>query len=454
MAAYKRLPVPVEELEGWQTVVSPKQSNRAKEYRRYSLKQTIRHFHRHSGSGDPVFILKDLQAPVTTLPVDYAALTDSANAQLSDVKAIASYSWLEAPTPTIAVPGKSNSCRRQSLPLSFDQGSPWIWADDRGPVTHVPLDNGVQIIHHNVLEIGNQSPMVPLFAAIDVLHDDFRYNDLDLITNRNSLRKLLRHIDNDPSRKDFRIDIDLVQDTCLLTRCEENPAIIGSWSGYGNEYLKAATRAPRNCENMTDHHRIITYNFGGLKVLLGFTADACTESDIDDDLFLGSFSSLNIRPGGNTLAKAHMPSFAGLGVKLTSPRSLIPQSHLIEVKTRSVRKELDGRDIYIQLYLSQIPWVYVAWHQQGVFQQVEKIALKSDTMKPHARNAAASISKLKVLLLDILKAVREQGSGVPLSLVCQGGILTLWKRKEGTGKPLGMEITNKFYRATPELNRT
>lgn len=101
--------------------------------------------------------------------------------------------------------------------------------------------------------------MVPLFAAIDVLHEGFRYRDLDLITNRNSLRKLLRYVDNDRGLKDFRIDIDLVRYTCLFTRCEENAAIVGCWSGYGNEYLKAATRAPRTCENMTDHHRIITY---------------------------------------------------------------------------------------------------------------------------------------------------------------------------------------------------
>ncbi|KAF8841507.1 hypothetical protein BDN67DRAFT_515282 [Paxillus ammoniavirescens] len=411
MAAYKRL-----ERRQWQTVVSPK---------RTTFRQTSESSHRHSGSGDPAFISKDLEAPITTLSIDYVTSTDLINAQLSDVKAVASYSWLEAATPTIAVPG-----------------SPWIWADDRDPITDVPLDDGVQYIHHNVAEMGDQSPMVPLFAAIDVLHEGFRYSDLDLITNRNSLRKLLRYVDNDCGLKDFRIDIDLVRDTCLFTRCEENAAIVGCWSGYGNEYLKAATRAPRNCENMTDHHRIITYNFGGLKVLLGFTADACIESD--SDLFLTSFSSLSIRSRGNTLAKSDMPSYAGLDVEPTSPRSLIPQSDLIEIKTRSVRRELNWGEIYPQLYLSQIPWLYVAWHLDGFFQPVEKIALDSDAVKPHAEAAASSVGKLKVLLENILKAVREQGSGVPLSLVCRGGTLTLWKRKEGTGKPLGMEITSKF----------
>ncbi|KIK91660.1 hypothetical protein PAXRUDRAFT_149014 [Paxillus rubicundulus Ve08.2h10] len=411
MAAYKRL-----ELRQWKTVVHPK---------RATLGQIPKSSHPHSSSGDPCFILKDLEAPIITLSIDHVTPTELINAQLSDVKSVASYSWLEAATPTIAVPG-----------------SPWIWAGDRDPITGVPLDDGVQFIHHNVTEMDDQSPMVPLFAAIDVLHEGFRYSDLDLITNRNSLRKLLRYVDNGRGLKDFRIDIDLVRDTCLFTRCEENAAIVGSWSGYGNEYLKAATRAPLNCENMTDHHRIITYNFGGLNVLLYFTADACIESD--GDPLLTSFSSLSIRSRGNTLAKPDMPSYAGLDVKPTSPRLMIPQSDLIEVKTRSIRGELNWREFYPQLYLSQIPWLYVAWHLDGIFQPVEKIALDSDTMKPHAEDAAPSVGKLKVLLEDILKAVREQGSGVPLSLVCRGRTLTLWKRKEGSGKPLGMEIISKF----------
>ncbi|KAF9240055.1 hypothetical protein BU15DRAFT_87784 [Melanogaster broomeanus] len=302
---------------------------------------------------------------------------------LSDVKAIASYSWLKADTPTIAVP-----------------------------------------------EMGDQSPMVPLFAAVDVLHDDFRYNDLDLITNRNSFRKLLRYIDNDRNLKDFRIDIDLVKDTCLFTRWEENPALAGSWSGY----------APRGCETTTGHHLTLTLALAelrGLKVMLGFTVDACTpaESEVDDDLFLASLSSLSIR--------------SGVDVRLTSPRSLIPQSNLIEVKTRSLQSALVWREIYPQLYFSQTAWLYVAWHSIGTFQPVEKIALDSDAMKPHAQQTAASIRKLKVLLEDILEVVRKQGPGIPLSLVGRGGTLTLWKRKEGTGKPLGVQITSRFNRATP-----
>ena len=123
----------------------------------------------------------------------------------------------------------------------------------------VPLDAGIQQIHHNASKMVNHSPMLPLFAAIDAMHDDFAYKELDLVTDRNGLRKLLRYIDNMEIDDNFRIDVDLAGNTCLFTRQEENTAVAGQNIGYGNEYLKAATRVPSGCEEMLDHHRIITY---------------------------------------------------------------------------------------------------------------------------------------------------------------------------------------------------
>ncbi|KIJ62271.1 hypothetical protein HYDPIDRAFT_30535 [Hydnomerulius pinastri MD-312] len=381
---------------------------------------------------DTAFLLKDLQSPIKTLPL---VTSEPSPVKLCDVKAIASYSWIEAPTPTIAVPG-----------------SPWVWSDTH--VTRVPLDKGVQQIHHNASKMGNQSPLLPLFAAVDALHEEFRYGDFDLITDRNTLRKFLRCIRgarDAHDRMDFRIDIDLIQNTCILTRCEErNTHDVGTRSGYGAEYQKATTKAPLGCEKMSGHHRIISYKFGGIKLLLRCTVDACTESDIDDDdLFLASFSSLSIRGGGNGSAqKPPPPPLHGLNVKLTSPRTVIPQSDLIEIKTRSAYRELDWDEIYPQLYLSQTAYLFIARHDRGTFRPVEKIELDGDDMKAHAKEAEETIFKLKVLLEDILKAVREEGAGSPTTLVCQDGTLTLWKREEGTGNTLGTEITSKFHRIT------
>ena len=197
-----------------------------------------------------------------------------------------------------------------------------------------------------------------------------------------------------------------------------------------------------------DEH--VVQKFGSLNVLLGFTADACVEPKINDDDFLASFSSLSLGGKAEKTTKPNKTvSPAGLDIKLTSSRSLVPQSDLIEVKTRSIYREPNWRDIYPQLYLSQTAWLYMAKHSGGAFQPVEKIALTGEEMRPYAEMMEGSLGKLKNLLKAILKAVREQGEGVPLSLVRQGGTLSLWRRKEGSGKPLGEEIRAKFQSRVP-----
>ena len=179
--------------------------------------------------------------------------------------------------------------------------------------------------------------------------------------------------------------------------------------------------------------------------MLGFTADACIERKNNDDDLLASFSSLGLGSNADKTTKPNKPaSPAPFDIKLTSPRSLVPQSDLIEVKTRSMYREPNWRDIYPQLYLSQTAWLYMARHSGGAFEPIEKISLTGDEMKPHAEMMYRSFGKLKNLLKEVLRVVREQGEGVPLSLVRQGGTLSLWRRKAGSGKALGEEITSKF----------
>lgn len=192
--------------------------------------------------------------------------------------------------------------------------------------------------------------------------------------------------------------------------------------------------------------------FGGLRVLLRCTIDACTESESEDDDFLASFSAMNI--GSKTGTPKSQPDSTctnrlGMKVKLTSPRSVIPQSHVIEIKTRASHRELDWKEVYPQLYLSQTPYLYLAKHAKGTFGPVEKVDLNGETMAPRAREAEDAMGKLEVLLGSILKAVRKQGKGVPLSLVYHKGKLQLYKRHEGSGKRIEAEISRKFLRGGP-----
>jgi hypothetical protein len=172
--------------------------------------------------------------------------------------------------------------------LSLAIGSPNIWSNANP--RRVAADSGVVFIDQNAHRMGRTaSPLIPIFAAIDDLHKgQYEYTKLDLVTDRNNLRKLLRWATGDGDT--FRIDIERAGQTCLFTRCEEKDSehVIG-FKGFGHEYEKAATRFAPGCEKATGHHRIIsivrqclspfdwlasdsppTKNFGGLKILLRF----------------------------------------------------------------------------------------------------------------------------------------------------------------------------------------
>jgi hypothetical protein len=308
------------------------------------------------------------------------------------------------------------------------------------------------------------SPLAPIFAAIDDL-GGYDFSKLDFVSDRNSLRKLYRW--STGVAEDFRIDVELAGQTCLFTRREEKDSetIVG-FRGFGRQYEKAATRAAPGCERATSHHRIITIvsnkvhhprlnfliviksfiqNFGGLKVLLRFEVDACTgETDADD--LASAFSSLGISSTtaatATEIAQPH--AIPGVTVIRSNPRTLVAQSSLIELKTRVAHKPLDWADTYPQLYLSQTPHLYLAKHSRGSFTSAEKFNLAGSTLVSYAKQAEEGMGKLKAMLGEVLAEVKEAGSGVGLCLICVGGQLALYKRKEGTGKSVGKEILSRF----------
>jgi hypothetical protein len=124
----------------------------------------------------------------------------------------------------------------------------------------VPHESGFAFIDQNAYRMRRTgSSLAPVFAAIDDL-GEFDYGGIDLVSDRNSLRKLLRWSTGASDLKDFRIDIELAGKACLFTRREEKDAetVVG-FKGFGLEYEKATTKYPRGCEKATSYHRIISW---------------------------------------------------------------------------------------------------------------------------------------------------------------------------------------------------
>ncbi|KAK4206163.1 geranylgeranyl pyrophosphate synthetase [Rhypophila decipiens] len=138
---------------------------------------------------------------ITTISRCNLTKPPAASAKITDFEHIASYTWWNKTAPTISVPG-----------------SPPLW---HPPSTTPRLepDSGTVYIDQNAARCPS-SPLEPLFRAALIENVNFSLDDVDLVTDRNNIRKLLRFAQAS-SDDHFRIRIEIVgETTALLTRVE------------------------------------------------------------------------------------------------------------------------------------------------------------------------------------------------------------------------------------------
>lgn len=77
----------------------------------------------------------------------------------------------------------------------------------------------------------------------------------------------------------FRFDVQLVGETIFLLRTERSPIEFRRGVvGYGNNFLRRYTTLEDDVEGAESHQRIITYDFGGLKLAVRSEIDAYISS--------------------------------------------------------------------------------------------------------------------------------------------------------------------------------
>jgi len=281
----------------------------------------------------------------------------------------------------------------------------------------------------------------------------------------------------DPPR-DFRIDMQLAgSKTVLMSRWEQfTKEQHGTRCSYGFNFEEAMTDPGPGCDNGTGHHRIVTYDFDGLKMVVRFEVDACLplpsqdfnpktirepivdngddkedawrpsrESDlkaIEEPLvnsgngdgpeaaLLGALSGLSIGTSPRSIKKSSQPPLTSTDLKILRAGTQVPQSNLIEMTTRSEisAKNFDWGDAYPQLYLSQTPNHYLAVHRTGTFFKITKRKIGTDDMVSIENKQQPSFKKLRKMLGEIQTRVKEGGANGRITLVCKGGILKVYER--------------------------
>jgi hypothetical protein len=117
-----------------------------------------------------------------------------------------------------------------------------------------------------------ESPLEPLFRSLYTEKPSYNIHQVDLITDRNNVRKLLSFVNPNLSRnglEPFTIEIEATSNTAMFCRAEtETRTFIRphDFRGYGHEFEKAFTTT--QVSGSTGHHRIISYDWGNLKFIV------------------------------------------------------------------------------------------------------------------------------------------------------------------------------------------
>src|SRR6266404_1747139 len=148
--------------------------------------------------------------------------------------------------------------------MSLLAGSPAIWIGREVPFTLEPDDSSIYV-DQNTAQM-SQYPILPVFAAADAIQGPesappVDWPTVDVITDRNGLRKFMRWLNPSPGRqvRDFRIDVELVgTKTLVLGRWDGRTREPPSGRSYGFGFENATTQAAPGCPS-SGHHRAITY---------------------------------------------------------------------------------------------------------------------------------------------------------------------------------------------------
>ncbi|KAL1893011.1 hypothetical protein Sste5346_006691 [Sporothrix stenoceras] len=338
--------------------------------------------------------------------LDLETLDTPTTATISNAQHLASYSWLDVAEPTIAIPG-----------------SPARWSPPSRP-QRVKKDSGLLYIAQNAARHPD-SPLEPLFRALYTEKPSFDIKDVDVVTDRNNLRKLLSFVNPTSTTygiEPFTIEVEVLgKSTAVFCRSETaTTEFVGpnDFHGYGHEFEKAYTTD--TTPGSTGHHRIITYKFGGLNFIVRYETDAyvadtaasttahtgkTTTTDSDD--LSGLLSSLSLKQHSTPPAK-DATTIPGSKLRVTKQGEPVTQESTLEIKTRVAHRRLDFNGVAPQLWFSQTPKLVRAYHKGGIFQVPSVEDVLSEVKKWEAANQQ-HLRKLAALIGRILQVVKAHG---------------------------------------------
>lgn len=270
--------------------------------------------------------------------------------------------------------------------------------------------SGTLLLPHNITLL---EPISRALTSPSVL------NDVSLTCNQNSLRKLYRLCDANTQEFDksrnFRIDAELVGDTVLFYRWEhpkarvsEDPKPVSAQSYYRAATRRIITRG----DDGAGCDRLVSYRFAGIKMLVRFDIDACLQTpdrmqadDEDEDGLAELLAGTKLEGEGQKATDDNQIEIVPSGYAHSA------YNDLLEIKTRTTRKQLDLSDIYGQLVFSQTQNFYLARHDRHEYSiaPVQKLKLDGPEFDEIRKKQEPVVRRVAAMLQEMIRLVKKYG---------------------------------------------
>ncbi|KAK0384523.1 hypothetical protein NLU13_8609 [Sarocladium strictum] len=268
---------------------------------------------------------------ITAFPVLRLPPSKTVVSSLEPHAVITSYNWIKSEHPTICLPFT------------------------------LPRDAGVSMIDANAAKWPS-SPFEPALRAAAITSPRYSFNDVDLLVNRNTLRKFFDMCrGKSPSHSDFRLNLFMERNTLIIERTEKyNVTRAEDAFGYGKNFEDACTDAPKGLEESVSHHRMIECRFGGLKCAIRFEVDACIPAEA-----LGGHEGVATEIAPSPVISENQ----GIRIIHAGPGSR--DDALVELKSRKVRPTTISQNMP-QLWFGRLDHLVQGIHENGTFRSVER----------------------------------------------------------------------------------
>lgn len=281
-------------------------------------------------------------------------------------------------------------------------GSPPLWSPPSAPQKLAP-DSGLVYIDQNAAR-NPRFPLEPLFRALYADDPYFQVGDIDLVTDRNNILKLLRFARGSSSDA-FQIRVEISGSrTALFTRVEAKTTdIIQGFRGYGHTFEQAYTEAERGS---SAHHRIVGYNLGGMKCIVRHETDGYVVDDksVKEVVASGLSDALE----GLSISKPdEIGNSSAITIVKTGGRA-VDSSSILKIKTRAAGHELDMAEVCSQLWVSQTRKLVVGYHRNGLFDNIQ-LRDMTDRIRQWEMANKKDLGKLACLLAKIIGVVKRSG---------------------------------------------